>query len=86
MIFGNVVLCLSFFLQRSRLVLDELESLKPQFKRQLEKLNDSRVKAPLPKENAFNKDLESSVNSSLEWPAVNKSSDLSLDFKQVRTR
>ncbi|KHN02918.1 AMSH-like ubiquitin thioesterase 3 [Glycine soja] len=58
--------------KRSRAVLDELESLKPEFKRRVEKMNDSHVKAPFPEENGFNKALQSSVNSSLEWPAVSK--------------
>lgn len=53
-------------------MLDELESLKPEFKRRVEKMNDSHVKAPFPEENGFNKALQSSVNSSLQWPAVNK--------------
>lgn len=72
-------------LQRLRAVLDELESLQPEFKRRLDKLNDSHVRAPLSEENGFNKALPSSVNSSLEWPAVNKSSNLTMDFKQVST-
>lgn len=72
-------------LQRSRAVLDELESLKPEFKRRVENLNDSHVKAPLPKENGFNQALQSSANSSLDWPAVNRSYNLGMDFKQVRT-
>jgi len=66
--------------------LDELESLKPEFKRRWEKLKDLHVKAPLPEENGFNMALQSSVNSSLEWPVVNKSNNLSMDFKQVRTQ
>ncbi|XP_027920656.1 AMSH-like ubiquitin thioesterase 3 isoform X2 [Vigna unguiculata] len=68
--------------KKSRPVLDELESLKPEFKRRVEKLKDLHVKAPLPEENGFNKALQSSVNSSLEWPVVNKSNNLSVDFKQ----
>lgn len=68
--------------KRSRVALNELESLKPEFKRRVEKLNESHVKAPLPQENGSNKALQSSVNSSLEWPAVNKSYNLSMDFKQ----
>ncbi|XP_047174715.1 AMSH-like ubiquitin thioesterase 3 [Vigna umbellata] len=68
--------------KRSRPVLDELESLKPEFKRRVEKLKYLHGKASLPKENGFNKALQSSVNSSLEWPVVNKSNNLSVDFKQ----
>ncbi|XP_027331193.1 AMSH-like ubiquitin thioesterase 3 [Abrus precatorius] len=68
--------------KRSLYVLDELESLKPEFKRRLKKLNYSRAEAPLPEENDFNKASQSSVNSSLEWPAVNKSYNSSMDFKQ----
>jgi len=79
-------LSIIFPLQKSRPVLDELESLKPEFKRRVEKLKDLHVKAPLPEENGFNKALQSSVNSSLEWPVVNKSNNLSVDFKQVRTQ
>ncbi|CAJ1940896.1 unnamed protein product [Sphenostylis stenocarpa] len=69
--------------KRSRAVLDELESLKPEFKRRVKKLKDLHVKAPLPEENGCNKALQSSVNSSLEWSAVNKSNNLSMDFKQT---
>lgn len=68
--------------KRSRLVLDELESLKPEFKRRLDKLNESRIQAPLPEENGFDMALQSSANSSLEWPAVNKRYNSSMDFKQ----
>lgn len=65
--------------------MDELESLKPEFKRRLDKLNESRIQAPLPEENGFDMALQSSANSSLEWPAVNKRYNSSMDFKQVRT-
>jgi STAM-binding protein len=65
--------------------LDELESLKPEFKRRLEKLNESRVQAPLLEENGFNMAMQSPANSSLEWPAINKRYNSSMDFKQVRT-
>ncbi|KAK7387964.1 hypothetical protein VNO78_22763 [Psophocarpus tetragonolobus] len=68
--------------KRSRAVLDELESLKPEFKHRVKKLNDLHVKAPLTEENGFNKALLSSENSSLEWPAVNKSNNLSMGYKQ----
>jgi STAM-binding protein len=68
--------------RRSLLVLDELESLKPEFKRRLEKLNESRVQAPLLEENGFNMAMQSPANSSLEWPAVNKRYNSSMDFKQ----
>ncbi|RDX87413.1 AMSH-like ubiquitin thioesterase 3 [Mucuna pruriens] len=68
--------------KRSLAALDELESLKPEFKRRVEKLNDSHVKALLPEENGFNNALQSSVNSSLEWPAFNKSYNVGVDFKQ----
>lgn len=56
--------------------------MKPEFKRRVEKLNESRAKAPLPIENGFDMALQSSVNSSLDWPAVNKSYKTSMDFKQ----
>ncbi|KAK7264685.1 hypothetical protein RJT34_32295 [Clitoria ternatea] len=68
--------------KRSCVVLDELESLKPEFKRRLAKLNDSYVEAPLTQENGFNAAPQSSANSSMEWPTVNKSYNLSMDFKQ----
>ncbi|MCH92190.1 AMSH-like ubiquitin thioesterase 3-like [Trifolium medium] len=67
--------------RRSLLVLDEVESLKPEFKRRLDKLNESRVQAPLPEENGFNMAMQSPANSSLEWPAVNKRYNSSMDFK-----
>lgn len=38
----------------------------------------------MPEENGFNMALQSSANSSLEWPAANKSYNSSMDFKQVR--
>lgn len=78
-----VLLSFCYWLQRSLVVLDEVESLKPEFKRRVEKLNESRAKAPLPIENGFDMALQSSVNSSLDWPAVNKSYKTSMDFKQV---
>jgi len=65
--------------------LDELESLKPEFKRRLDKLNESHIQAPLPEENGFNMALQSPANTSLEWPAVNKRYNSSMDFKQVIT-
>ncbi|XP_004508167.1 AMSH-like ubiquitin thioesterase 3 isoform X3 [Cicer arietinum] len=68
--------------RRSRLVLDELESVKPEFKRRLDKLNESHLQAPLPEENGFNMALQSPASSSLEWPAVNKRYNSSMDFKQ----
>lgn len=74
-----------FPLQRSLHVLDELESLKPEFKRRLDKLNKPRVQAPLPEKNGFNTALQSPAYSSLEWSAVDKRHDSSMDFKQVRT-
>ncbi|KAK7363514.1 hypothetical protein VNO77_05658 [Canavalia gladiata] len=68
--------------RRSLRVLDELESLKPEFKHRVEKLNDSNVEPLLPEENGSNKASQNSGHSSLEWPAVNKSYNLSMGFKQ----
>lgn len=68
--------------RKSRFVLDELESLKPEFSRQLEKLNELLAKAPLPEENGFNMALQGPSSSSFEWPGFNKSYNSSIDFKQ----
>ncbi|CAK8563755.1 unnamed protein product [Lathyrus sativus] len=72
----------SAFKRRSLLVLDELESLKPAFKRRLDKLNKPRVQAPLPGKNGFNTASQSPAHSSLEWSAVDKRHDSNMDFKQ----
>ncbi|KAK7342468.1 hypothetical protein VNO80_25422 [Phaseolus coccineus] len=47
-------------------------NIMPEFKCRVEKLKDLHVKAPLPEKNGFNMALQSSLNSSLEWPIVNK--------------
>ncbi|KAF7837754.1 AMSH-like ubiquitin thioesterase 3 [Senna tora] len=62
-------------------VLDELESLKPEFKRRVNELNELHGNAQFPKANDSNKALQSSVASSLEWPGISNSSYMSMDFK-----
>ncbi|KAI4344814.1 hypothetical protein L6164_012002 [Bauhinia variegata] len=66
-------------------VLDELESLQPEFKQRVDEMNDFHGRAPLPEDNDSSKALSSSLGSSLEWPAVNKSSYLNTDFKQLQS-
>lgn len=65
-------------------VLDELESLKPEFQRRVDVVSNSHAKAQLPEDNGFKKPLDTPLTSALEWPAVNKSSYMSTDYKQVR--
>ena len=85
-IFDSVVIFpVILSLQRLLAVLDELESLKPEFKRQVDELNDLHAKTGLAEDNGSNRALQSSGTSSLEWPPVCKSSSLSVDLKQVRT-
>ncbi|XP_059434480.1 AMSH-like ubiquitin thioesterase 3 [Corylus avellana] len=68
--------------KRLFLVLDELESLKPEFNRQVDELNNAHSGATLsqldgPESTSFGPEI-----SNLEWPAVNKNSYLSFDIKQ----
>jgi STAM-binding protein len=70
-------------IQRLFLVLDELESLKPEFNRQVDELNNAHSGTTLsqldgPESTSFGSEI-----SRLEWPAVNKNSYLSFDTKQV---
>ncbi|XP_024922436.1 AMSH-like ubiquitin thioesterase 3 isoform X1 [Ziziphus jujuba] len=53
-------------------VLDELESLKPEFDRRVGELNKGHAGTQLPQLDGPERTLYSSENSSLEWPAVNK--------------
>ncbi|KAI9123161.1 hypothetical protein K1719_006050 [Acacia pycnantha] len=64
-------------------VLDELESLKPEFKQKVDELNELHGNAHFPKANDSNKALHSSVSPSLEWPAVNNNSYSRVDSKQL---
>ncbi|KAF7813557.1 AMSH-like ubiquitin thioesterase 3 [Senna tora] len=60
-------------------VLDELESLKPEFQRRVDELNNFHAKAQLPEDNGFNKPLDSPLTSPMEWPSVSHSS-----YKQLQ--
>ncbi|KAI9083207.1 hypothetical protein K1719_034739 [Acacia pycnantha] len=64
-------------------VLDELESLKSEFKQKVDELNELHGNAHFPKANDSNKALHSSVSPSLEWPAVNNNSYSRVDSKQL---
>lgn len=66
-------------------VLDELESLKPEFKK-VNELNELQRYAQFPEANTSNKAPYSSTSSSLEWPAVNNNSYSRMGSKQVRYR
>lgn len=59
-------------LQKLISVLDELESLKPEFDRRVGELNKGHAGTQLPQLDGPERTLYSSENSSLEWPAVNK--------------
>ncbi|KAI4334928.1 hypothetical protein L6164_013628 [Bauhinia variegata] len=68
--------------KRFLVILDELESLQPEFKRRVDELNDLHDTAQLPEDNDYGKALPSSFTSSLERPPINESSCLNTDFKQ----
>ncbi|KAF3456307.1 hypothetical protein FNV43_RR00957 [Rhamnella rubrinervis] len=70
----QVVLPKERVLYRKKLmaVIDELESLKPEFNRQVSELDKAHARTQLPQLDGPEKTSYSSWNSSLEWPAVNK--------------
>lgn len=72
-----------FAFQRLLPVLDELESLKPEFQRRVDELNNAHSGARLSQLDGEESTSFGSEISSLEWPAVNKNSYLSFDMKQV---
>ncbi|XP_044500407.1 AMSH-like ubiquitin thioesterase 3 isoform X2 [Mangifera indica] len=63
-------------------VLDELESLKPEFQRQVDVLNRAHETAQLVELNSTDRTSYGAATSSLEWPVVNKKSHLSMDPQQ----
>lgn len=66
-------------LQKLLSVLDELESLKPEFQRRLSKHNEADAASQLPELETTSYGLQTS---SLEWPPVNNKS-LSTNVRQV---
>lgn len=75
-----------FVFQRLLAVLDELESLKPEFQRQVDELNEGHSGAGLPQLDGLESNSFGSEMYSVEWPAVNKNSDSSVDNRQVWTQ
>ncbi|KAK1567791.1 hypothetical protein Q3G72_016665 [Acer saccharum] len=63
-------------------VLDELESLKPEFDRRVDELNRAHGGAQLLELDGTESTSYGAETSSLEWPAVNKRSYSSVDSKQ----
>lgn len=72
-----------FAFQRLLPVLDELESLKPEFQRRVDELNNAHSGARFSQLDGPESTSIGSETCCLEWPAVNKSSYLSFDNKQV---
>ncbi|XP_065637464.1 AMSH-like ubiquitin thioesterase 3 [Quercus suber] len=60
--------------KRLSAVLDELESLKPEFQRRVDELNEGHSGAGLPQLDGLELNSFGSEMYSLEWPAVNKNS------------
>ena len=75
-----------FVFQRLLAVLDELESLKPEFQRRVDELNEGHSGAGLPQLDGLELNSFGSEIYSLEWPAVNKNSYSSVDNRQVWTQ
>uniref|UniRef100_A0A2N9F025 USP8 dimerisation domain-containing protein n=1 Tax=Fagus sylvatica TaxID=28930 RepID=A0A2N9F025_FAGSY len=63
-------------------VLDELESLKPEFQRRVDELNNDHSGAGLPQLDGLESTSFGSETHSLEWPAVNRNSYLSVNNKR----
>ncbi|KAE8731033.1 AMSH-like ubiquitin thioesterase 3 [Hibiscus syriacus] len=64
-------------------VLDELESLKPEVRRRVEELNRPRAGTKLLESDGYEiTSYGSEKTSPLDWPHVNKGSNMSLDIKQ----
>lgn len=79
----SISIFLLFYHQRLLAVLDELESLKPEFHHHVNELNELHGNAQFSKASDPKKTFQSSTTLSLEWPATNNNSLLSLDFKLV---
>lgn len=71
-------------LQKLASVLDELESLKPEFQRRVDELNRAHSGARFPQLEGPESTLFSSETSSSEWPTHAKNSYLSIDTKRVQ--
>ncbi|KAK7833859.1 amsh-like ubiquitin thioesterase 3 [Quercus suber] len=69
--------------KRLSAVLDELESLKPEFQRRVDELNEGHSGAGLPQLDGLELNSFGSEMYSLEWPAVNKNSYSSVDNRQL---
>lgn len=72
-----------FAIQKLSSVLDEVESLKPEFLRRLDELKRASSGSRLLLPGAPELSLFSSETSSLERPAADRNSYLSVDMKQV---
>lgn len=72
-------------LQKLASVLDELESLKPEFQRRVDELNGAHSGARFPQLEGPESTSFSSETSSSEWPTHAKNSYLSIDTKRVQT-
>jgi STAM-binding protein len=75
-----------FAIQSLLAVLDELESLKPEFQRRVDELNNDHSGAGLPQLDGLESTSFGSETHSLEWPAVNRNSYLSVNNKRVWTQ
>lgn len=70
-------------LQRSYAVLSELESLKPEFQRQVQELQKDSARSQQHELDDPYRNSYGSETSSLEWPSISKSPFLSTDVKGV---
>lgn len=70
--------------QRLIAVLDELESLKPEFLHRVDELNRTHGRAQLVDLDSRDMTSYGAETSSLEWPVVDKKCHLSMDTKQVQ--
>ncbi|KAJ0093197.1 hypothetical protein Patl1_24936 [Pistacia atlantica] len=65
-------------------VLDELESLKPEFQHRVNELNRAHGRAQLVELDSADRTSYGAETSSLEWPIVDKTSHSSMDTKRVQ--
>lgn len=72
-----------FAIQKLSSVLDEVESLKPEFLRRVDELKKAHSRSRLLLPDAPELSLFGSEISSLERPAANRNSYLSVDMKRV---
>lgn len=65
-------------------MLDELESLKPEFQRRVDELNRVYGRAQLVELDSTDRTSYGAETSSLEWPVVDRKSHSSMDTKRVQ--